>query len=84
MQHHNTLMNLGIAFFLVVFVSCFLFYKYRGKLTPQEQRMQERQKTEYILSKIQNYQETKQKLNERLITDLPGWQTPVDMLNETL
>jgi len=82
LRHHNIMMNVLLAGILVFMMASFLWYKYRGKPTPEEERLRERQKREYILSKIQNYQESKRQLSDRLITGLPGWQTPIDMMND--
>ena len=51
-----------------------LFFKYKGKLTPIEIEKKNKEKQQYILSKIQNFQEAKKKAHQELITGLPHWE----------
>jgi hypothetical protein len=52
-----------------------LLYKYKGKLTPIEKDINDRNKKQYILSKIKNFQDAKRLAHQELITGLPGWDT---------
>lgn len=56
----------------IIFLAGILIWKYKGKLTPQEQGMRDREKKEYILSKIHNFQESSQRMHQQLITGLPA------------
>jgi hypothetical protein len=58
--------------FLLIFVTI-LVIKYKGKLTEEEKAAKEYKKKEYILSRIQNFQETNNRISQRLITGLPAW-----------
>jgi hypothetical protein len=60
-----------------------LIYKYKGKLTPSEKEMKNRQKQEYILTKIKNFQDAKQKSQQELITGLPHWDSEYDIIHKT-
>jgi len=51
-----------------------LLYKYKGKLTPAQINEKNKQKQQYILSKIKNYETTTKIQREELITGLPSWQ----------
>ena len=53
-KYYNTLFNISLAVFLFLLVSLILFYKYKGKLTPAEKESKNREKQQYILSKIKN------------------------------
>jgi len=70
---HNTVFNIGllIAFFIVL--GAILLYKYKGKLTPIELERKNKEKQQYILSKIKIFQESKRKAHQELITGLPHW-----------
>jgi hypothetical protein len=72
-KFHNLVFNVGmlIAFFIVL--ALILLYKYKGKLTPIELQQKNKQKQQYILSKIQNFQQAKRIAHQELITGLPNW-----------
>ena len=55
-----------------------------GKLTPVEKDMKNREKQQYILSKIKNYQEAKQRAQQELITGLPHWDTEYDVIHRKI
>ena len=73
MQHYNFLFNLGIVCTLGVLIALTLLVKYRGKPTEEEKSEKEHKKKEYILSRIQNFQDARNKLSQRLITGLPSF-----------
>ena len=68
-NYYNYMFNIGIFIGFLILLGGLLLYKYKGKLTPKELEMKNREKHQYILSKIQLYQ------NERQgsITGLPKW-----------
>lgn len=72
-KHQNLMINIGIFIGFVVVLGAFLLYKYKGKLTIEEQKQQDEIKKQYILNKIKNVQISKQRANETLITGLPHW-----------
>ena len=69
----SILFNLSMGISLVVVVAIFLTYKYKGKPTRAELAKKNREKQEYIVSKLQQIALVKNKKNENLITDLPLW-----------
>lgn len=73
--YHNVLFNIALAIGFFFLLGMILLYKYKGKLTPAEKVFRDRQKQQYILSKIQNFQESKQRAQQELITGLPHWDT---------
>jgi hypothetical protein len=83
-KYYNTLFNISLAVFLFLLVSLILFYKYKGKLTPAEKESKNREKQQYILSKIKNYQDTKLKAQQNLITGLPNWNNEYDYYHEKI
>lgn len=72
-KYNNTMFNIGITIAFFIILGIILLYKYKGKLTPDEILQKETQKKQYILSKIKNYQETKLRAQQQLITGLPHW-----------
>jgi hypothetical protein len=72
-KYNNTLFNIGLTIFFFIILGILLLYKYKGKLTPEEIEENENNKKIYILSKIKNYQESKLRAQQQLITGLPHW-----------
>jgi len=72
-KYNNMMFNIGITFAFFIILGLLLLYKYKGKLTPDEIYKKETEKKQYILSKIKNYQETKLRAQQQLITGLPQW-----------
>jgi hypothetical protein len=46
---------------------------FKGRLSKYEMEIKETQKKEYIMSKIKNYQDTRRKERQQMITNLPKW-----------
>jgi hypothetical protein len=76
----NNIYNLGLFFIFIFICASILFLKYKGKPTEEEKQIKEQQKKTYILSKIQNFKESKLRAQQSLITGLPHW----DNIHETL
>ena len=72
-KYYNIFFNIGIFIALVLSISLFLMYKYKGNITPAEREMKNRKKQEYIVSKLQNISQIKKDISQRIITDLPNW-----------
>jgi hypothetical protein len=79
-KYNNMMFNIGITIAFFIILGILLLYKYKGKLTPQEMEQKETDKKQYILSKIKNYQETKLRAQQQLITGLPHWEN--DLANK--
>lgn len=73
MQHYNFLFNLAIVVVLVLSLCFILLVKYRGKPTEDEKAEKEYKKKEYILSRIQHFQDARTKMSQGLITGLPSF-----------
>ena len=72
-KFHNMVFNTGLLIAFFVILGILLLYKYKGKLTPLEIEKKNKEKQQYILSKIQNYQLAKKASQQELITGLPNW-----------
>lgn len=80
-KYMNTMLNICLFVGFSLSIALLLVYKYKGKLTPQEQESKEMEKKQFILSKIHNFQQAKLKSQQALITGLPQWETEYDVLN---
>jgi hypothetical protein len=74
-RHISTIFNVSVTIFFIVFVSGLLLYRYKGKLTPTEIALKNREKQEYIVSKLQqiNIHRKSQQQKQNMITNLPTW-----------
>jgi len=72
-NYHNTLINLGMLAGFLVLLGGILLYKYKGRLTPIEIENQNKEKQQYILERIKNFNESKKIAHQELISGLPGW-----------
>ena len=61
-----------------------LLYKYKGRLSREEMREKEEEKKRYILSKIRNFQQSKLRAQQELITGLPHWESELEEVNKTI
>jgi len=78
---HNTIFNIGMFIFFLLILGGILIYKYKGKLTPVEIMKKNKEKHQYILEKIKNFQIAKQRAHQELITGLPQWENEYDIIH---
>ena len=71
----SVIFNISMILLLFVLIGGFLMYRYKGKPTPAELELKNRQKQEYIVSKLQQLAIEKKKnaVNTTMITGLPEW-----------
>jgi len=81
-KFHNTMFNIGMFILFVVILGCILVYKYKGKLTDVEISQKNKEKHQYILERIRNFQIAKQRAHQELITGLPQWENDYIKRNE--
>ena len=77
-EYYSYVFNIGSVTIFVVLLILLLYYKYKGKLTPEEKEKKDTEKKHYILSTIKKYQTMKQKSKNELITGLPEWNNEYD------
>jgi hypothetical protein len=70
----NTFFNVFMAIFFIAAISGFLIYKYKGKLSYREIMERNRQKQEYIISKLQQISLERKEQSEDTITNLPTFE----------
>jgi hypothetical protein len=78
---HNMIFNIGLFIGFLLLLGLILLYKYKGKLTPVELDKKNKEKQQYILSKIQNFQQAKRIAQQELITGLPAWESEYDIIH---
>jgi hypothetical protein len=71
---HNIIFNIGMFILFLLILGGILVYKYKGKLTPVEIAQKNKEKQQYILERIKNFQIAKQQAHQELITGLPHWE----------
>ena len=79
---YSKLFNIILFLLFVVIIGGFLYYKYKGKMTPAEKKAREQREEIYITDKIRSLKtETKKKQN-LIITDLPKLDSGFDVLHK--
>jgi hypothetical protein len=79
---YNTVFNIGLLIGFLLVLGLILLYKYKGRLTDIEKEKKNKEKQQYILSKIKNLQEAKRKAHQELITGLPNWDSEYDIIHK--
>jgi hypothetical protein len=80
-KFHNTIFNIGLLIGFLVVLGLILLYKYKGRLTKVELERKNKEKQEYILSKIKIFQNAKKRAHQELITGLPHWENEYNIIN---
>jgi len=73
-KFYNKMFNVGLFILFLLILGIILLYKYKGRLTPIEKEKKNREKQQYILSKIKKLQDAKRIAHQELITGLPEWE----------
>lgn len=81
-KFHNTVINVGLLIGFLLVLGLILLYKYKGRLTDVEKEKKNKEKQQYILSKIKNFQEAKKAAHQELITGLPAWESEYNMIHK--
>ena len=72
-DYYNLLVNVSIFVVFTIGISIFLYLRYKGKPTKEQQEEIKRKKQMYIFSKLKQYECTRQKINNEMITNLPHY-----------
>jgi hypothetical protein len=83
-KYNNLLFNIGLCCGFFFILGIVLLYKYKGKLSPLERQRKDREKQQYILSKVQKFQLAKKQAHQELITGLPNWETENETFSKKL
>ena len=68
----------------MLILGAILLYKYRGRLSTEEMHQKDRDKKQYILSKIKNFQDAKRIAHQELITSLPNWDNEYELISRKI
>lgn len=82
LKYYNYIINIGLFLLFLIVLGAILLYKYKGRLTPIEKEEKNKEKQQYILSKIKTFQENKKKVQQELITGLPNWDSEFDLIHQ--
>lgn len=63
--------NISLFLLFIGVVGGLLYYKYKGKLTPEQKQIKDREKKMYLFQKLHQISYEKQKESQELITNLP-------------
>ena len=63
--------NVGLFILLIAGGGGLLYWKYKGKLTPQQKKVKEQEKKMYLFQKLHQISYEKEKASQNLITNLP-------------
>ena len=78
---NNLVFNIGLFIGFLLILGLILLYKHKGRLTPVEIERKNKEKQQYILSKIKNFQQAKREAHQELITGLPAWENEYDIIH---
>ena len=79
-KFYNSLFNFSLLAFFCLILAGILYYKYQGKLKPVEAEKKNKQKQQYVMSKIKTFLDAKRLAHQELITGLPGWDSEYDVI----
>ena len=79
-HHYNTVFNVSMFVLFAILLVGILYFKYKGKLTPEEKERKKQEEKQYILTKLNNVSAVIKMdrskggvTHANLITDLPSW-----------
>jgi hypothetical protein len=73
-KYYNLVINASLFLLFIFILAIILLIKYKGKLSESEKQQKNLEKQQYILKKIKNFQEAKQRSRQELKTGLPNWE----------
>lgn len=82
-KYKNTVFNICAAIVFISTVIIILWWRYKGRLTKDDISLKNKQKKEYILSKLQYLAAIRKENNQKnnMITDLPTFDTQPELMN---
>lgn len=82
-KYNNIIINVVLLLVFISLICGFLYYKYKGKLSPLEKLEKEKKKKEYIFSKIKLYQDIKKQSSLNLANN-SNWVADHNLLNNKI
>ena len=81
-KFYNKMFNVGLFISFFIILGAILLYKYKGRLTPMEKENKNKEKQQYILTRIKKFQDAKRIAHQELITGLPEWENEYDAIHK--
>ena len=78
-SHTSMIFNIMLTMIFIVVLFGILYWRYKGRITPQEQQARNRKKKEYIFAKLQTLATMKKENKPGMITNLPVWDNHPDL-----
>jgi hypothetical protein len=75
--YYNLFFNISVLIIFLIVLGSILYYRYKGKMTPKEQKKKDLKKQQYIMSLLQKYQSNKKGGS---ITGLPEYSSGKDII----
>ena len=73
-KFYATFFNVMLLLIFLSILGGLLYYKYKGKMTPEEKEKRKRQQEDYIVERIKRIKKDKERAQNILITNLPEMQ----------
>jgi len=83
-KFYNQMFNIGLFITFFIILGAILLYKYKGRLTPTEKENKNKEKQQYILTRIKKFQDAKRIAHQELITGLPEWENEYDAIHKNI
>jgi hypothetical protein len=83
-KYYYYIFNASAFTLLIGILAIIMTFMYKGKSTPLELAQKSKEKREYILLKIKSLQDIKRQKRQELITNLPKWNSEIDLINRKL
>ena len=80
--YNNNLFNLGLFAFFLTTIFMFLYYKYKTRPTKKDIYEKEQEKKYYILSKIKKMNDNSIKEEQKMITNLPRFESDYELMHK--
>jgi hypothetical protein len=78
----NISINIGLFSIFAIIIGLLLLYKYYTKPTKEEKKEKEKLKKSYLLDKIKELSDKKKAEYDKMITNLPKFESNVDLLHK--
>jgi len=81
-NYDNNLLNVFLFFMFIIIAFVILNYKYKSKPNENEKKNKEKLKKNYILNKIKQINDKQRKQHDKMITNLPKFESNFEMLHK--
>lgn len=80
--NNNMIINIVLLLVFVIIMLCLLYYKYKNRKSPEEKKKLNYLKENYILNRIRSLNDDKKRETEKMITNLPKFESDFVKLHE--